>query len=74
MQKTIIVYHWQQNILKFIYYEKATNFCEISTEDLSYGGDFVKFVAFSEYMNFTRSGKAKWEQLFCISCILKLDL
>ena len=36
--------------LKFIYSEKATKFCEISTEDLSlrsasqiYGGDFAKF-------------------------------
>ena len=37
--------------LKFIYSEKATNFCEISTVDLSYvvcngqiyGGDFAKF-------------------------------
>ena len=46
--------------VKFIYSEKATNFCEISTGDLSY---VVKvkstleisqnFVAFSEYMNFT---------------------
>ena len=45
--------------LKFIYSEKATNFCKISSIDLSY---VVKvkstveisqnFVAFSEYMNF----------------------
>ena len=46
--------------LKFIYYEKATNFCEISTVDLSYVV-MVKstveisqnFGAFSECMNFT---------------------
>ena len=45
--------------LKFIYSEKATNFCEISTVDLSYVV-MVKstveisqnFVAFLEYMNF----------------------
>ena len=35
-------------LLKFIYSEKATNFCEISTADLSYNGqiygaDFAKF-------------------------------
>ena len=45
--------------VKFIYSEKATNFCEISTVNLSYVV-MVKstveisqnFVAFSEYMNF----------------------
>ena len=46
--------------LKFIYSEKATKFCEISIEDLTittYDKSTVeisqKFVAFSEYMNFT---------------------
>ena len=46
--------------LKFIYFEKATTFCEISTEDLSYAVPVKitveisqNFVAFSEYMNFT---------------------
>ena len=46
--------------VKFIYAEKATNFCEISTVDLSYVvtvKSTVKisqnFVAFSEYMNFS---------------------
>ena len=47
-------------VLKLIYSEKATNFCEISTVDLSYIV-MVKytveisqnFVAFSEYMNFS---------------------
>ena len=46
-------------ILKFIYSEKATNFCEIFTLLLSYVVPVkskVKisenFVAFSEYMNF----------------------
>ena len=45
--------------MKFIYSEKATNFCEISTLDLSYVAMvkfkveiFQNFVAFSEYMNF----------------------
>ena len=50
-----------QFYLKFIYSEKATNFCKISTIDLTvttYDKSTVeisqKFVAFSEYMNFTR--------------------
>ena len=42
---------WYTALLKFIYSEKATKFCEISTVDLSYvnsngqiyGGDFAKF-------------------------------
>ena len=48
-----------QEELKFIYSEKATNFCEISTVDLSYVVTVKSmveisqnFVAFSEYMNF----------------------
>ena len=47
------------NFVKFIYTEKTTKFCEISTVDLSYVvpvKSTVKisqnFVAFSEYMNF----------------------
>ena len=47
-------------MLKFIYSEKATKFCEISTVDLSYVVPvkstveiLQNFVAFSEYMNFT---------------------
>ena len=47
-------------ILKFIYSEKATKFCEISTLLLSYVVPVKSkveisqnFVAFSEYMNFT---------------------
>ena len=50
------------NLLKFIYSEKATKFCEIFTLLLSYVvavKSKVKisqnFVAFSEYMNFTYS-------------------
>ena len=43
------------------YSKKATKISEIFTVDLTvttylgqiYGGDFAKFVAFSEYMNFT---------------------
>ena len=45
--------------LKFIYSEKASNFCEISTVDLSYVVTvkstveiLQNFVAFSDYMNF----------------------
>ena len=48
-------------VLKFIYSEKATKFCEISTVDLSYicsNGQITveisqNFVVFTEYMNFT---------------------
>ena len=47
-------------ILKFTYSEKATKFCEISTLLLSYIVSLKnkvdishKFVAFSEYMNFS---------------------
>ena len=50
--------------VKFIYSEKATKFCEISTADLSYVVTVKStveisqnFVAFSEYMNFNCSGK-----------------
>ena len=35
---------------KFIYSEKAENFCEISTVDLSYVVPIKSTVAFSEYM------------------------
>ena len=46
--------------VKFIYSEKATKICEISTVDLSYVVTVKSveisqnFVAFSEYMNFTK--------------------
>ena len=47
-------------LIKFIYSEKATKFCEISTVDLFYVVTVKStveisqnFVAFSEYMNFT---------------------
>ena len=47
------------NSVKFMYYEKATKFCKISTANLSYGVPVKSmvaisqnFVAFSEYMNF----------------------
>ena len=49
----------QKYSVKFIYSEKSTKFCEISTVDLSYVVPVKstveisqKFVAFSEYMNF----------------------
>ena len=41
--------------VKFKYSEKATNFCRrfvLCSNGQIYGGDFVNFVAFSEYMNF----------------------
>jgi hypothetical protein len=48
-------------ILKFIYSEKATKFCEIFTVDLSYVMPVKSMVeilknveAFSEYMNFKK--------------------
>ena len=54
---SLSIWHY---VVKFIYSEKATNFCEISSLDLSYVVPVkskVKisqnFVAFSEYMNFT---------------------
>ena len=50
-------------LVKFIYSEKATNFCEIATVDLSYVVTVKSTVeisqncvAFSEYMNFIRPG------------------
>ena len=56
----IVILEILLNILKFIYSEKATKFCEIFTLLLSYVVPVkskVKisqnFVAFSEYMNFT---------------------
>ena len=54
-------------LLKFIYSEKATNFFEISTVDLSYVVTVKStveisqnFVAFSEYMNFYQEFLAKF--------------
>ena len=49
-------------MLKFIYSEKATNFCEISSVDLSYVVTVKStveisqnFVDFSAYMNFRKN-------------------
>ena len=58
----------ESHILKFIYSEKATNFCEISTlllsvctVDKSKVEISQNFVAFSEYMNFNREQrKQEW--------------
>ena len=51
--------------VKFIYSEKAANFCKISTVDLSYVVTVKstaeikqKFVAFSEFMNFKSNVQA----------------
>ena len=50
---------WGQDYINFIYSEKATKFCKISTLFLSFVvpvkskvGIWQNFVAFSEYMNF----------------------
>ena len=55
-------------MIKFICYEKATKFCEISTLLLSYGVPVKSkveisqnFVAFSENMNFNKGGSIAWE-------------
>ena len=54
-------FYWlvERELIKFIYFEKATKFCEISTVDLSYVVQvkstveiLQSFVAFSEYINF----------------------
>ena len=56
-----INFYWlvERELIKFIYFEKATKFCEISTVDLSYVVTvkftvkiLQSFVAFSEYINF----------------------
>ena len=53
-------------MVKFIYSEKATKFCEISTVDLTVTTQdkskveiSQKFVAFSEYMNFNHINSEK---------------
>ena len=58
----LFLYLLVQKPIKFIYSEKATHFCEISTLNLSYivtVKSMVEisqnFVAFSEYMNFNYS-------------------
>ena len=55
-------------MLKFIYSEKASKFCEISTVDLSYVVPVKStveisqnFMAFSEYMKFTSLAEVKDE-------------
>ena len=71
--------------LKFIYSEKATNFCKISTKDLSYVV-MVKstveisqnFVAFSEYMNWSNQrtfskSDYKWSGLFKNSIMSEIN-
>ena len=49
--------NWSSSILKVIYSEKATKFCEISTLLLTVctvvKSKVENFAAFSEYMNFT---------------------
>ena len=66
--------------LKFIYSEKATNFCEISTADLtgttqdkSTAEISQNFVTFSEYMNFTYGDilEFRYPDYILIALILK---
>ena len=59
----------RHSLLKFIYFEKATNFCKISTADLSYVITVKSmmeisqnFVTFSEFMNFTKLVVSSTEQ------------
>ena len=66
-------------LVKFIYTEKTTKFCEIFTLLLSYVGPVkskVKisqnFVAFSEYMNFNLRYFLGKEELVSNSAYLKL--
>ena len=64
----------QTYVVKFIYSEKATKFCEISTLLLSYVVPVKRnFVAFSEYMNFTYMScrKSIGTGKFLIICIYK---
>ena len=58
---------WDTLYVKFIYSEKATKFCEISTLHLSYVASVKSkvdisqnFVAFSEYMNFNSLMDYQW--------------
>ena len=64
-------------VLKFIFYEKATKFCEIFTLLLSYvlpvkSTEKISqnFVAFSEYMNFNRSWLLSFFILFPLLCLV----
>ena len=71
----LFLYIWVRS-LKFIYSEKATKFCEISTNDLYYVLPvkylleiLQNFVALSEYMNFTKNTKNNsecWKIIFLI--------
>ena len=63
------IYDFMKHLLKFIYSEKATKFCEISTLIWSYVVPVKSkveisqnFVAFSEHMNFNqkRNPTIKW--------------
>ena len=60
--RAISISKWSKILAKFLYSEKATTFCEISTlflstvhTDKSKVEISQNFVAFSEYMNFNKS-------------------
>ena len=78
-QQNLKYYVAQQAVLplciKFIYSEKATRFCKIFTLLLSYVVPVKskvkisqRFVAFSEYMNFTYQGKTETETRLLSCC------
>ena len=65
--------------LKFKHSEKATNFCENSTADLSYVVAvkstveiLQNFVAFSEYKNFNKFSLF-WKKIFIKCVVLKKE-
>ena len=65
--------HYVFQMIKFMYSERATNFCEISTLLLSYVVPvkskveiLQNFVAFSEYINFTQNIVRGRQQEICL--------
>ena len=68
-------------MVKFIYSEKATKFCEIFTLRLSYVVPvkskvkiLQNFVAFSEYMNFNYASIMVRGEFFCRAYVLLISL
>ena len=56
-------------MVKFIYSEKATKLCEISTLLLSYALPVKSKVAFSEYINFKRGWSEDSEDFLSNRCL-----
>ena len=66
-ERSDFIWFFHLRILKFVYSEKATNFCEISTlllsivhTDKSKVDISQNFVAFSEYINFNKPKVNHW--------------